>query len=274
MIRRAKVTAVRGYVSELANGCVPGQTEPLIITLTPEGSSERIDAVLKPTKIGQGVPGEVRAVRELFCAAILRKFGLLAPEPFLVTGLLLPIRLIKDPRILSDLSVAPLHFASEWIKAGCEYQARDEIDHPPLFSSAQDVFVADNLILNADRTTGKPNLWYYADRLVPIDHVLAFTNLRGTPTSLALSIGEQRQHFAFPTLHGEKLHDLSRSLAQWFSRVTRETILEISAAVPSELGSVQNELDRISRHCLQHELKVDVVAQAVTLCFKFDPPSP
>lgn len=226
-----RVTAVR-YVDEMLNGT----TRPCLVTCSqPDGSKD--DYVMK-------MRADVRAsglAFEYIAACLALRLQIEIPSPVLI-DLPFDVALAQahDPALCDRLirSVG-LNFGTRYL-TGLTDWAPDKRVNMNIAQKASDVIAFDALIDNADRRRNKPNVLVGSDRVVVIDHEVAFGFLRLIikPTTWVERLLFLREHPFFNGIRGHL-----QNLAGFKERLLALQESEIDAIC----GSVPHEFQR--EHC-------------------------
>jgi len=266
ILHRATVLAIPGSVQDLSPDNVTGITNPLLaVVLADDG--RKVTVVLKPTaplrRSSGDVAGEVLNLREVVCSLLLRRLGFDAPEPFVITGGALSWEELA-PDYADRLVTAP-HFATELLKNARECAPHERLSRhaSSLQQSAEDLYTADNVIVNCDRSAAKPNLWWRSDALIPIDHGLAFHVLLADPDTLGIPHILQRNHAVFDFFERSR-PTFKQSFDNWLPLLTSDTLDAVEAALPAEWVDDHAQLSVIRQHLLSHHARAVEFQTAIT----------
>ena len=241
------VTAGR-YVDELPSGA----TRPCIVMCTlPDGSSDEYVMKMRSEVRDSGLTFEYIA------ACLAQKLGIEIPDP-VVINLPFDVALAQshNPEIRDRLirSVG-LNFGTRYL-TGLTTWAPDRRVPMNIAQRAAELIAFDGLIDNADRRRAKPNVLVGSNRVIAIDHELAFGFLRliVTPSNWLERLLFLRDHPFYEGLRGrmpslaafqERLLDLGDDeIDEICESVPHEFPLEHRARIAEHLKSVKTDADR------------------------------
>ena len=213
------------------------------------------DVVLKlnnPDVIMEGAhyPG-TSLVCELICAIIARELDLNVQDYAIVNvtqDFAETTRNINQP--IGDLFLNNIgeHFGSIFDKSLVKWNTEGGNHSQEVINQLEDILTFDVVIMNSDRSKINPNLMCYDNRLVPIDHSLAFIDILSHQGSCNdLIIPERyniRDHCAAQYLqHKGCLY--RRILDKWQERINSHKLSEMRKMLPCSWQTNKSEIDKI-----------------------------
>jgi hypothetical protein len=226
-----------------------GRTHPLIVECrrTVDAAEERGSFVLKAL----GLP-EVTE-HSLFCEAfgnqLARVFGVVTPEPVLVT-ISAPFATSVSPILAkSGLSISPgTGVGCEFLRGGFAPVTQSTALSELQLRQAGDLFAYDMLTQNPDRRPEKPNCGLLGKDLVAFDFEMAFSFslLIGTtpPPWEVTKIGLASAHLMYPRLRGASTD--WRPFVQRLAQLDDEILTELRSGMPAGwLGRYERVADHL-----------------------------
>lgn len=200
--------------------------------------------VLVAAKLSSSPCGVNGLIRECYASLLARDLGLTVADPYVVEISEEFIASIPraHPEARAALSAASrCAFACEYLGGGYSVWPAQKSIPSELFEAACEIFAFDGLIYNSDRRANKPNLLSNGDKLLILDHELAFEiGLLGTallpypwtPGSLAFMSESPQEHLFANKLKGKAV-DLSRLEAAW-TAITDAQIAQYATFLPDD----------------------------------------
>jgi hypothetical protein len=246
------VTAVR-YVDEMASGA----TRPCLVTcVLSDGSFD--DYVMK-------MRSEVRAsglTFEYIAACLAQRLGIEMPAPVLI-NLPFDVALAQshNPELCDRLTRSVgLNFGTRYLP-GLTTWPPDRRVPMNIAQPAAELIAFDGLIDNPDRRRDKPNVLVASDRVVAIDHELAFAFLRliAQPPTWLERLLFLREHPFYAGLRGH-MPSLEAFKAR-LANLEESEIDEISGSVPREFP--RDHCARIAEHLKEVRAGADRFIHAI-----------
>lgn len=274
MVRRLRLVQVNGFTNSRPAGThVAGRSRPLFaIGRTTSGNNELIPLVMKVSQPCDAPAGEGphRLLRELLCNRVLAKLGVNVPEPFVVEvdPRLVALISAKDPVIGTEFTrhLGP-HFATRRLEGFSDVQPHQLLRGSQYHDPLEDLYAADALILNGDRTHGKPNLMWNAHGIAAIDHGLAFEMLAVNNCPI-LPLDFLVHHVAFRTLRRKNIR-FGRVFEKWVRELSQSMIVSIANAAPNEWHEPAARSAAIVSYLQAHEARLD--GAVAHLCSSLQP---
>ena len=256
-VRPLKLEAAQ-YSSDMQKGATKAKLVSAIDT-----HGELKDVVLKlnkpkstATAIGAHHIGTSSA-SELICAMIARVLDLNVQDYAIVTVTQEFAETTKKiNHQIGDLFLNNIgeHFGSIYDESLVDWTSTFDDCSQEVIKQLEDILTFDVVIMNLDRHKGNPNLMYNANRLVPIDHSLAFINIfQGTYHNLIIPESyDIRDHCGSQYLMNKGCL-YRRILEKWQQRINSCNLNEIRTMLPYSWQTNESEIDDIftflnSRH--------------------------
>lgn len=206
-------------------------------------------------------------IRECICHQLLCVLGVPVPKPYLASIPSLVIDSMRSrPDIQSELRKNPMpHFACEYLENMNDLPPWWKI--PQVFLTvAEDILASDSLVLNADRTTGKPNILIDAHRMVAIDFGLSFELLKFQPKADRLPPDIVHNHVCYNAILQAK-PSFSKVFAAWVQCVSQDVLNSIELSIPTDWKSETIDVNLMLNHLRAHDGRLDKIRSELTKLF-------
>ncbi len=215
------------------------------------------DVVLKLNKPNAIAGGAHRigtsSASELICAMIARKLDLNVQDYAIVNvtqDFAETTRKINHQIGNLFLNNIGEHFGSIYDESLMDWKPTFDNHSQEVIKQLEDILTFDVVIMNPDRRKGNPNLMYNANRLVPIDHSLAFINIlspQGDYNNLIIPKSyDIRDHCGVQHLMNKGCL-YRRILDKWQQRINSHNLSEIRTMLPYSWQTNESEIDKIFR---------------------------
>jgi hypothetical protein len=223
-----------------------GRTSPALCGCEDESGTYVGEYVVK-LRGSVGVPG---LLNELFAARLAGYFGIISPEPALISiepALVELVATLQPARAPLLRGSAGLNFGTKAL-SGVSTWPVDKTIPEALWQPAVDIFAFDALIQNPDRRYSNPNLFTRGDSLLVFDHETAFSFLLAIlPSAEPWKLNDQ-QYLTDHVFH-RKLKSKPIDLTGFTSSLgalSDAFLAGIVADVPAEWNN--DNLAKIERH--------------------------
>lgn len=225
-----------------------GSNLPMLIVGIEPTSGEKGEYVIK-FKAGARMTDPSAALREVCGAYMAREIGLLAAEPTIIeVGQPFIDSLIGHDLWQIASNSLGSNFATVYISKAQSLKSTETLTEGQI-REGKKIFAFDAMILNFDRSNGKPNMLTDGNNIFLFDHEIAFAFSMAlpwdqNPTPWILSDNDKqklRQHYFWPHLVGKNVS--FSELEQDFAALNEEFWRNLRLRIPPEWQT--DQLDRI-----------------------------